>query len=139
MKKVLLLLFSLFLLFTFKVSAKEIINNYTIMDMSSKRIFSEQAKDESILPASTTKIMTLIVTIENSNPLEVVKVGNEILIADGSNIYVELGENLLNIDLMYGMILRSGNDAALTLTANNGGNLENCVKLMNEKARILGL
>ena len=139
MKKIMFVLISLILIIPIKINAYEKLNNYIVMDMDSKRIFKEFAKDERILPASTTKLMTLIVSIENSNPLEVIKIGNEILIADGSNIYIEPGENMLNIDLMYGMILRSGNDAALALANNVGGNINNFVKLMNEKSRNLHL
>ena len=89
MKKVLFFLF--FLLFPFNIDAAEILNNYIVMDMDSGRIIKELNKDERILPASTTKIMTLIVAIENSNLMDVVKVGDEILIADGTNIYAEVG------------------------------------------------
>ena len=139
MRKTIFLLIILLLITPIKISAEEILNNYIIMDIDSKRVLKEYRKDEKILPASTTKIMTLIVSIENSNLTEVVKVGKEILIADGTNIYIEPGENILNIDLMYGMILRSGNDAALALANNAGGNINNFVKLMNEKARSLKL
>ena len=139
MKKIYILIIGIITLFPINIQANEIFNNYIVMDIDSKRIFSELSKDEKIYPASTTKIMTLIVAIENSNPMDVVKVGNEILIADGTNIYIEPGENLLNQDLMYGMILRSGNDAALSLANNAGGNINNFVKLMNQKAKELNL
>ena len=115
------------------------LDNYIVMDMDSGRVLKESRKDEQILPASTTKIMTLIVTIENSNPTDVVKAGNEILIADGTNIYAEVGENFLLEDLLYGMMLRSGNDAALIIANHVGGSVDNFVKLMNEKARQLKL
>ena len=137
MKKVLFFFF--FLLFPFNIDAAEILNNYIVMDMDSGRIIKELNKDERILPASTTKIMTLIVAIENSNLMDVVKVGDEILIADGTNIYAEVGENFLLEDLLYGMILRSGNDAALIIAKNSGGTVDNFVKLMNEKTVKLGL
>ena len=137
MKKVLFFFF--FLLFPFNIDAAEILNNYVVMDMDSGRIIKLFNKDERILPASTTKIMTLIVAIENSNLFDVVKVGNEILIADGTNIYAEVGENFLLEDLLYGMILRSGNDAALIIAKNSGGTVDNFVKLMNEKTVKLGL
>ena len=83
--------------------------------------------------------MTLVVALENSELTDVVKVGNEILTMDGSNIYTEVGESILMQDLLYGMILRSGNDAAMTVASHAGGNVKNFVKLMNEKARSLGL
>ena len=140
MKKVLVFLFCfLIVIFPLKIKADEILDNYVVMDMDSGRIMKSFNKDERILPASTTKIMTLIVAIENSNLLDVVKVGNEILIADGTNIYAEVGENFLLEDLLYGMILRSGNDAALIIANYTGGSVDNFVKLMNEKARELHL
>ena len=140
MKKVLAFLFLLLILiFPFKIRADEILNNYVVMDMDSGRIIKSLNKDERILPASTTKIMALIVAIENSNLSDVVKVGNEILIADGTNIYAEIGENFLFEDLLYGMILRSGNDAALIIANHTGGTVDNFVRLMNEKASQLHL
>lgn len=121
------------------VCASDIFSNYIVMDMESGRVFYEKASDEKRLPASTTKIMTLVVGLENSNLSDVVRVGDEILTMDGSNIYVEIGENILMQDLMYGMILRSGNDASMVIAKNAGGTVDNFVKLMNEKARSLGL
>ena len=139
MKRIILLSLLILYLIPVNISAQEIINNYIVMDMDSKRIIAEQRGEEKIYPASTTKIMTAIVAIENSSPEEVVKIGNEILIADGTNIYVEPGENMLLNDLLYGMMLRSGNDAALALANHTGGSVENFVKLMNEKAKELDL
>ena len=120
------------------VFASDIFTNYMVMDIDSGRVFYEKASDERRLPASTTKIMTLVVALENSELTDVVKVGNEILTMDGSNIYTEVGESILMQDLLYGMILRSGNDAAMTVASHAGGNVKNFVKLMNEKAKSLG-
>lgn len=139
MKKSITFFLILGLLLPIKINAKEILNNYVVMDMDSKRVLKQVSKDERILPASTTKIMTLIVAIENSNPEDIVKIGNEILIAEGTNIYCEVGENMLMQDLLYGMILRSGNDAALSVASYAGGNVDNFVKMMNEKTRELKL
>ena len=137
MKKIVLILI-LIMLIPLNIKA-ETLNNYIVMDMNSKRILKEYNKDEIIYPASTTKIMTLIVGIENSNPTDIAKVGNEILTIDGTNIYAEIKENFLLIDLFYGMMLRSGNDAAMIIAKNTGGTVENFVKLMNQKARMLKL
>lgn len=132
--------FLLTILIPYEVKANDqIFDSYIVMDMESKRIFYEKAKDVSILPASTTKIMTAITAIENSNLLDVVQVQDEILTVDGANIYIEQGENILMQDLLYGMILRSGNDAAMTIARHTSGSVENFVKLMNEKARQLNL
>lgn len=120
-------------------ASSDIFDNYIVMDIDSNRVFYERASDERKLPASTTKIMTLVVALENSNLSDVVKVGDEILTMDGSNIYLEVNENILMQDLMYGMILRSGNDASMVIAKHAGGNVSNFVKLMNEKAKILNL
>lgn len=136
----------LFFMFSFSflflpscVFASDIFSNYMVMDMDSGRVFYEKASDEVRLPASTTKIMTLVVALENSNLSDVVKVGDEILAVDGSNIYAEVGESILMQDLLYGMILRSGNDASMIIAKHVGGSVSNFVKLMNEKALLLGL
>lgn len=141
MKKIIVTLFVFIItIIPYKVRANsEIFDNYIVMDMESKRIFYEKAKDVKKLPASTTKIMTAIVAIENTNLSDVATVGDEILTIDGTNIYTEIGENILVQDLLYGMILRSGNDAAMTIAKHTSGSVENFVKLMNEKARELKL
>ena len=112
-------------------------SNYIVRDISSGRIFEEKASNIKVLPASTTKVMTAIVAIENSDLSDVFKVGEEILTMDGANIYLEMGEHILFQDLLYGMILRSGNDAAMTIAQNVSGSVQNFVRLMNEKARSL--
>ena len=113
--------------------------NYIVRDIASGRIIEEKASNIKLLPASTTKIMTAIVAIENSNLNDICTVGKEILTMDGANIYLEINEHILMQDLLYGMILRSGNDASMTIAKNVSGSVENFVRLMNEKARILGL
>ena len=132
------LLFILFI-FPFPVFAEMNFDSYIVKDMNSGRVFEEKASNNKRLPASTTKIMTAIVAIENSNLTDIVKVGNEILTIDGTNIYTEIGESLLMQDLLYGMLLRSGNDAATSIANFVGGSVSNFVKMMNDKARTLKL
>lgn len=109
------------------------------MDIDSKRVFSSLDENKKVLPASTTKIMTLILAIENSNLEKIVTVGDEILTMDGSNIYIRVNEQILMQDLLYGMILRSGNDAAMTVAKTVGGDINSFVRLMNEKKDNLGM
>ena len=71
--------------------------NYIVKDIKSERVFYEKALDVKKLPASTTKIMTLIVALENSNLSDVVKVGDEILTMDGANIYLEVSYSNITI------------------------------------------
>lgn len=110
------------------------------MEEKSGRILESSDINNKKLIASITKIMTCIIALENNNNLEkVIKVPNEVLKMYGTNIYIEVGEKIKIIDLLYGLMLRSGNDAALTLAIATAGSEENFVKLMNKKAQELGM
>ena len=85
-----------------------------VLDTSSRRILYQKNKDEKRLIASITKIMTAVVAIENKNLDDVVTVGEEVLPMYGSNIYIEVGEKMTLRNLLYGLLLRSGNELALT-------------------------
>ncbi len=110
-----------------------------LMDMDSGRILYEKNKDEQRLVASITKIMTAVLAIENASLEEEVTVGEEILSMYGSNIYIEVGEKIKLRDLLYGLLLRSSNDAAIVIANYIGKNEENFVKMMNDKAKELNL
>ena len=111
-----------------------------VMDIDSKRILYEENKDEQRLIASITKIMTAIIVIENTPNLnKKITVGEEVLTMYGTSIYLQVGEEISIKDLLYGLILRSGNDAALTLAVNTSKTEENFVKLMNQKAKELNM
>lgn len=109
------------------------------MEISSKRILYEKNAREKQLIASTTKIMTAIIVIELGNENDVIEVGHEVLSMYGTNIYLEVGEKIKVKDLLYGLMLRSGNDAAIVLAKYIGGTEEQFVKLMNEKANEIGM
>lgn len=111
----------------------------TVMDLDSGRILYESNAHQKKLIASITKIMTAIVTIENIDLNKELTVGEEILKSYGTNTYIELGEKIKVKDLLYGLILRSGNDAALTLAVNVAKSEEEFVKLMNKKAKEIGM
>lgn len=85
--------------------------------------------------ASTTKIMTGIIAIENLDINSVVKIKREYTLAEGSSMYLKEGEEIKMLDLLYGLMLSSGNDAALALADQR----EDFIKLMNEKVQTLGL
>lgn len=89
--------------------------------------------------ASTTKIMTAIVAIENMPTDYIVTVPKEAVNIEGSSIYLYEGEKITCLDLLYGLMLESGNDAAAAIAIAVGGTMERFVMLMNEKARELGL
>ena len=139
MKRLFLLILFIFLFIPISINAVSIDSkSLYAMDMDSQRVFYSKNPDDKRLIASTTKVMTAIVAIENSNPTDVVKVNNEILKMYGSNTYIEPNESILMLDLLYGLLLRSGNDSATAIAEFLGGQ-SNFIKLMNEKAKLLGL
>ncbi len=107
------------------------------MDLDTGRILYGYNLDNKRLIASTTKIMTAIIAIEHGNLDEVVKVSDIIYKAYGSSIYIEVGEEITLRDLLYGLLLRSGNDAALVIAETISGSKEEFVYLMNEYANNL--
>ncbi len=110
-----------------------------VMDMNSHRVLYSNNSEEVRSVASISKIMTAVVAIENAKPSDVVTVGEEILSIYGSNIYVSVGEKMTMKDLLYGLLLRSGNDAAVVIANFICDNEEEFVKLMNKKAKEIGM
>lgn len=109
-----------------------------VMDVDSGRILYENNSHSKELIASTTKIMTCIIVLENTDIEKEITVGDEILEMVGTNIYISVGEKLKIKDLLYGLILRSGNDAAETLAYNTLG-YEEFINKMNLKAKEIGM
>lgn len=110
-----------------------------LIDVSSSRILYEQNGNERLPIASLTKIMTAIVAIEEGDLKSKVKVGKNAVGVEGSSIYLQYNEELSLEDLLYGLMLRSGNDAAMAIAEHIGGSMEGFVYLMNRKAELLGL
>ncbi len=95
---------------------------------------------DSVRPmASTTKIMTALIVLETLPLDKIVTVPNEAVGIEGSSLYLKQGEKLTVRDLVYGLMLRSGNDAATALAILAGGSVDGFVALMNERAKSLGL
>ena len=135
-----IILFLVFLLIPSNVfSLNDNSRSSVAIDVDSGRILYEKNKDERLLIASITKIMTCIVVLENCNLDEKVKVGEEVLKMYGTNIYLELDEEMSVKDLLYGMMLRSGNDAAIVLATYVGGTEDKFVEMMNSKAKEIGM
>ncbi len=109
-----------------------------VMDASSKRVLYEKNMNERKLIASTTKIMTSIIALENGNLNDIYIVGEEINKVTGSSIYSKIGEKYSLNDLLYGLMLRSGNDASMVISKNILGYDEFIAK-MNIKAYMLGM
>jgi D-alanyl-D-alanine carboxypeptidase (penicillin-binding protein 5/6) len=109
-----------------------------VIESSTNRVLYEQNARSKKYMASTTKILTALVTILNANMSDIITVNNETIGVEGSSIYLEAGEKLSVKDLLYGLMLRSGNDCAETLAVYCSGSIENFAKLMNETARNCG-
>ena len=110
-----------------------------VLDAVSGRVLMEKEADSQSLIASTTKIMTALVVCEQCNVLDRMKIPKEAVGIEGSSMYLQEGEVLTIQELLYGLMLRSGNDAAVALAIYCGGTVEGFAELMNDKARNLGL
>lgn len=135
MKKIIAVLLILIPINVSAISASSAI----AMDLDTGRVLYGYNTNEAKLIASTTKIMTAIIAIEKGNLDEVVVVSDIIYKAYGSAIYIEVGEKLTLRDLLYGLIMRSGNDAALVISEYISGSVEEFSYLMNEYADNLGM
>lgn len=89
-------------------------------------------------PASLTKILTAIVAIEKGDLNDIVTVSRKAAYQEGSSIYLEKGEKITLEDLLYGIMLASGNDAAVAIAEHLSGSVENFARLMNIKAKQMG-
>lgn len=110
-----------------------------LLDGATGRVLYEKRADEKSLIASTTKIMTALVVCEQCNVLDRFRIPREAVGIEGSSIYLKEGEVLTVQELLYGMMLHSGNDAATALAIFCGGTVEGFAQLMNDKARFLGM
>ncbi len=119
----------------FSVSAQAAI----LMEQSSGRVLYAKQEHEPLRIASITKIMTAILAIESGQLDEIVTVSERAFGTEGSSIFLRLNEKIKLEDLVYGLMLRSGNDAAVAIAEHVGGSLEGFVLLMNQKAEELGM
>ena len=110
-----------------------------LMDADSGRVLYEHQADRKMLIASTTKIMTALVALREGNLSDMVTVSREAAYTEGSSMYLKEGEQLSLETLLYGLMLCSGNDAAVAVAQHVGGSVEAFVERMNETARELGM
>ena len=110
-----------------------------LVDGVTGRVIREKNADQRSLIASTTKIMTALVVCEQCNVLDRMRIPKEAVGIEGSSMYLREGEVLTLQELLYGLMLSSGNDAAVALAIYCGGTVEGFAELMNDKARVLGL
>ena len=114
-------------------------NSATIsMEISSKRVLTGTNIHTKMYMASTTKILTAITVIENCNLDDVVTVTAKSVGVEGSSMYLDAGEKITVKNLLYGLMLRSGNDAATTLALYACGSIEKFAELMNCTAKKAG-
>ncbi len=146
MKKILFMFFCLFI--TYKVDASNTLAPHAksaiIMEESTGSVIYEYEADKKLPPASMTKMMSLVLIMEAIDN-DVIKLDDKVTISSnasgmgGSQILLETGEQMTVDDLLKGITVSSGNDAVVALAERIGGTEENFVKMMNDKAKKLGL
>lgn len=109
-----------------------------LMDAETGKILYSKNMDTAYPPASTTKVLTALLTLEKTSLEDSVTVGKNPTFADGSAVGVREGEILTVKDLLYGLLLESGNDCAEALAEHISGTKEKFAELMNSRARELG-
>ena len=140
MKKIVLLILIALCLFpcasaseTLSVAAKGAV----LIDGSSGRVLFRQNADEMLPMASTTKIMTALIALENCALDETVTAGKNASGVEGTSIYLSVGESLSMEHMLYGLMLRSGNDAAVAIAEHVAGSVPAFVEKMNARAKEL--
>lgn len=132
MKKIILIIV---LFFPIMVNARSV----TVMDMDTNRVIYEENQKDVRLIASISKIMTTLVTLKNANIKDEITITDSVLKSYGSGIYVSVGEKISLENLLYGLMLRSGNDAAIQIAEYVAGSMEGFAELMNETAQSIGM
>lgn len=110
-----------------------------VFDRTSKSIIYGKNEDSRVKMASTTKILTGIVIIENCDLNQTVEVSKKAAGTGGSRLGLKANDKITIRDLLYGLLLCSGNDAAVALAETAGGSIEGFSEMMNSKVKELGL
>jgi len=113
--------------------------NAVLMDQKTGRILYGKAMHDPERIASITKIMTAILAVESGKLKNTVTISSRAIQTEGSSIYLKPGQKIKLEDLVYGLMLRSGNDAANAIAETVGGSIEGFVYMMNEKAKEIGM
>lgn len=109
-----------------------------VVEVTSGRLLFAENADRELPPASTTKILTALIIAEDCDLGAVVEVPREAAGTEGSSVYLAAGEKITVRDLLYGLMLRSGNDCAVTLALYHSGSIPAFAECMNERAKALG-
>ena len=139
MKKILLCVFLVFALLLNANAVDTSAKSAILYEINTGEILYEKNANEKRPIASTTKIMTALLVIENGNPDHIVEIKTEQVGIEGTSLYLKEGEKISVKNLLYGLMLKSGNDAAEALAAYIAGNVPDFVSMMNEKAKSLGM
>ena len=105
------------------------------MELSTGAILTESNANARLPMASTTKVLTAIIIIEDCDLDEEITVPDEAVGVEGSSIYLKKEEKIDIRDLLYGLMLRSGNDSAASLAIHHSGSIEKFAEVMNERAK----
>lgn len=143
MKKRLISIFIMFCIaINIGISTAEGLNlsadSYILIDATSGRIIEGKNICKKLPIASTTKIMTALIAVEEGNLKDKVRINNKSINIEGSSIYLQEGEILSLSDLLYGLMLRSGNDSSIAIANHIAKTEEDFIKMMNLKARSIG-
>ena len=109
-----------------------------LIERETGEVLLSHRPDEALPMASTTKVMTALLALEYGKLDEVVTVGKNAYGVPGTSIYLNLGERITLRDLLYGLLLASGNDAAVAIAEHIGGDVETFCRMMTERAAQLG-
>ena len=128
----------LFFIFNISLFAKND-KSLIVLDTKTNKVLIEEKSNKKYKIASLTKIWTALIVLENSNLDDEVIISKKASLQEGSSVYLKENQNCTIKDLVYGMLLRSGNDASVALAEYIAGSEKDFVKLMNEKARKFGI
>ncbi len=109
-----------------------------VINAATRQVLYKDNENKRLGMASTTKIMTAIVALENKSTQDIIKVSANAQNQEGSSIYLRTGDEMKLEDLLYGLMLNSGNDAAVAIAEGVGGTVEDFVSMMNKKAGEIG-
>ena len=112
---------------------------YVVIDRKSNTVLVGKNENQKKKMASTTKIMTALIVIENCDLSETVEISKKSASTGGSRLGLKTGDKITVYDLLYGLMMRSGNDSAVALAEHTAGSISNFADLMNQKAVELGL
>ncbi len=122
----------------FNAEAYSLSRAEAVMEVVSGRLLAERNSNEKLPMASTTKIVTAITVLDNFDPEKIITVPEECVGIEGSSIYLKANEQYKVIDLLYGLMLRSGNDAAETLAVSLSGSVQSFTALMSKTVEKTG-